>query len=50
MTGQQAARERGEDPKQFLAELEEELTMKARSQESMKAEFAPKPPSKIARP
>lgn len=47
MTGQQAARLRGEDPAQYLAELEAELSMKATIQEKAKAAFAPKPQSGI---
>lgn len=49
MTGQQAARQRGEDPAQYLKEREEELELA----EMVKAKHAPKPPaapSKIARP
>lgn len=43
MTGQQAARLRGEDPVQYMREREEELSMKANIEAKAKADNAPKP-------
>jgi hypothetical protein len=47
MTRQQAARERGEDPAQFMDEWKAELELKNEVTESIKALHAPKPKSPI---